>query len=120
MGRETGGVVLTITGLKNFYFLPKMTDMRCGYHRIMEIIKVRYGRQPNEGDVYFYMSKDRRKVRMAYFERHSFNLYTKTFEPGYKFMKLEYENDKITYKVQWSDLVAVLENPVIKGLRIDF
>ncbi|RGC86642.1 hypothetical protein DW640_02805 [Bacteroides sp. AM23-12] len=71
--------MLTITGLKNFYFLLGMNDMRCGYHRIMEIVKTRFGRKTNEGDVFFYMSKDHRKVRMVYYERNSFNFYTKTF-----------------------------------------
>ena len=31
--RETGGLMLTISGLKRFYYIPGMTDMRCGYSR---------------------------------------------------------------------------------------
>ena len=57
--------MLTISGLRNFYFLPNMTDMRCGYNRIMEIVRTVYGRDPYDGDVYFYMSKNQRTVRMV-------------------------------------------------------
>ena len=60
--------MLTISGLRNFYFLPNMTDMRCGYNRIMEIVRTVYGRDPYDGDVYFYMSKNQRTVRMVNFE----------------------------------------------------
>ncbi len=42
-----------------------MTDMRCGYNRIMEIVRTVYGRDPYDGDVYFYMSKNQRTVRMV-------------------------------------------------------
>ena len=49
--------MLTISGLRNFYFLPNMTDMRCGYNRIMEIVRTVYGRDPYDGDVYFYVKE---------------------------------------------------------------
>ena len=27
--------MLTVNGLHNFYYVPGVTDMRCGYHRLM-------------------------------------------------------------------------------------
>lgn len=45
--------MLTVSGLKNFYFLPHFHDMRCGYARIMEIIRTNYHRDPYKGDVFF-------------------------------------------------------------------
>lgn len=52
IGREIGGFMLTITGLKNFYYLPSFHDMRCKAPRISEIIRSRYHRDPHNGDVY--------------------------------------------------------------------
>lgn len=45
--------MLTISGLKNFYYLPHFHDMRCGYSRILEIIRMSYYRNPYKGDVFF-------------------------------------------------------------------
>jgi len=56
--------MLSINGLHNFYYLPELHDMRCKAQRICEIIRGRYHRDPLNGDVYMFMSKDQRKVRM--------------------------------------------------------
>ena len=56
--------MLTISGLKNFYYLPHFHDMRYGYSRILEIIRMSYHRDPYKGDVYFFMSKNERSVRI--------------------------------------------------------
>ena len=39
--------MLSISGLKNFYFLPTFHDMRCKDPRISEIIRSRYHRDPH-------------------------------------------------------------------------
>ena len=49
--------MLSISGLKNFYYLPTFHDMRCKAPRISEIIRSRYHRDPHNGDVYIFMSK---------------------------------------------------------------
>ncbi|WP_430384514.1 hypothetical protein [Bacteroides ovatus] len=38
--------------------------MRYGYSRILEIIRMSYHRDPYKGDVYFFMSKNERSVRI--------------------------------------------------------
>lgn len=62
--RKVGGFMLTISGLKNFYYLPHFHDMRYGYSCILEIIRMSYHRDPYKGDVYFFMSKNERSVRI--------------------------------------------------------
>ena len=54
--------MLTISGLKRFYYIPGMTDMRCGYNRLLQIVKQTTHHDPYNGDVFVFMSKDRRKV----------------------------------------------------------
>lgn len=110
--------MLTVSGLKNFYFLPHFHDMRCGYARIMEIIRMNYHRDPYKGDVFFFMSKNERSVRMLMYEKHSFNVHTRTFAKGYRFMKIRLEDDKSVYRVDWKDVVSILESPVIKEVRL--
>ena len=37
---------------------------------------------------------------------------------GYKFMKIERKDDVTVYKIDWKDLVTILETPVITSIRI--
>ena len=92
-GRETGGLMLSINGLHNFYYLPELHDMRCKAQRICEIIRGRYHRVPLNGDVYIFMSKDQRKVRIIHYEHNAYYLHEKSFIKGYKFMKIERKDD---------------------------
>lgn len=103
-GGETGGLMLSINGLHNFYYLPELHDMRCKAQRICEIIRGRYHRDPLNGDVYMFMSKDQRKVRMIHYERNAYYLHEKSFIKGYKFMKIERKDDETVYKIDWKDL----------------
>ena len=71
--------MLSITGLHNFYYLPGLHDMRCKAPRIFEIIRSKYHRDPLNGDVYMFMSKDQRKVKMVHYENHAFYVHEKCF-----------------------------------------
>lgn len=110
--------MLTISGLKNFYYLPTFHDMRCKAPRVSEIIRSRYHRDPLQGDVYIFMSKDQKKVKMIHYERHAYYLHEKSFTNGYRFMRIELEEGIAVYKLDWQSLVSVLESPVIKSIRL--
>ena len=108
-----------ITGLQNIYFMPEVRDMRLGYYRLSEIIKTQYGRDPYNGDIYMFMSRDRRRVRIFRYENETYYLYEKYYEKGMHFMKVEYdlETKNRTYKLDWKEFVILLECPVRTLLR---
>lgn len=111
--------MLSLESLKNFYFLPDLHDMRCGAQRVLETIKIVYDRYPYGGDVFLFMSKDRRKVKMVQYENNAFYVHEKVFKKGYKFMKLEIDGGgNPVYSIAWKDLVTLLECPVIDVLKI--
>lgn len=47
-------------------------------------------------------------------------IHEKVFVDGYRFMLLEFRNKDgmKSYRMDWKDLVAVLESPVVKKLRL--
>ena len=110
--------MLTISGLKKFYFVPDINDMRCGAHRLLEIVKHKHRLNTSNGDVFIFMSKNQRTVKMVNFEDNAYYVHQKTFTDGYRFMKLKFVEDKPVYSIDWKDLVAVLESPIIKQLTI--
>lgn len=110
--------MLSITGLHNFYYLPGLHDMRCKAPRIFEIIRTKYHRDPMNGDVYMFMSKDQTKVKMIHYENHAFYVHEKSFVNGYKFVKIVFRGNVSVYKIEWKNLVSVLESPVIKSISL--
>ena len=110
--------MLTISGLKRFYFVPGINDMRCGAPRLLEIVRQKHRLNTENGDVFIFMSKNQRTVKMGNFEENAYYVHQKTFIYGYKFMKLNFVEQKPVYSIDWKDLVAVLESPVIKQLTI--
>ena len=92
--------------------------MRCGYARIMEVIKMSCHRDPYNGDVYFFMSKDNRTVRMVMYEKHAFHVHSCTFAAGFSVMKIKIEEDQRFYQVDWKEIVSILESPVVKEISL--
>lgn len=112
--------MLTISGLKNFYYMPGVKDMRCGYSRLLQIVRQMTHHDPYNGDVFVFVSKDRRKVKMVHFENHAYYIHEKVYTDGYRFMLLTCRDEKgnTSYRMDWKDLVAVLESPVVKKLQL--
>ena len=110
--------MLSLDGIGRFFYLRGFTDMRCKHPRILSIIHERLRREPEEGDVFIVMSRDRRIVRMYTYSNHSFGLYEKKFVGGYRFMIVEYKDGSEVYRIDWKDVLLLLENPIVKILKI--
>ena len=110
--------MLSVTGLNHFYYVRDFTDMRCKHSRVLSIIREQLHREPNDGDVFIVMSKDRRIVRMFTYDNRSYSLFEKKFVSGYQFMKVCREGGEKVYRIDWRDVVLLLENPIVKELKI--
>lgn len=117
-GGEPGGAMLNVSGLNRFWYLRDFHDMRCKYDRVRSVIRQQLNREPQEGDVFIMMSKNRRLVRLFSYDRRSCSMHEKRFRPGYSFMKVEHEGERQVFSVAWSDVLLLLESPVIKSLKI--
>ena len=71
-----------------------------------------------QGDVFIMMSKNRRLVRMFMYDKVGSMLFEKKFHTGYQFMKVVRTGDEEVYRINWKDVVLLLENPVVKSLKI--
>lgn len=61
--------MLNISGLNNFYYIRNFTDMRCKYDRVLSIVREQLHREPDQGDVFIMMSRNRRLVRMFMYDK---------------------------------------------------
>ena len=73
-GREIGGLMLSINGLHNFYYIPELHDMRCKAQRIAGIIRGRYHRDPLNGDVYMFMQRGKEELQARTLELEKMNV----------------------------------------------
>lgn len=110
--------MLNISGLNKFYYLRDFTDMRCKYDRVLSVVRRQLGREPEQGDVFIVMSRNRRLVRLFSYDKISCTLFEKRFVPNYEFMKVVYDGEQPVYRVDWKDIVLLLETPVRKKLRL--
>ncbi len=55
---------------------------------------------------------------MYSFDNRSYNLFKKGFVAGYQFMKVERNGADILYCIDWKYVVLILENFVVKMLKI--
>lgn len=110
--------MLNVTGLNHFYYIRNFTDMRCKHPRVLSVIREQLRREPSDGDVFIFMYRNRRVVRMFSFDNRSYSLFEKKFVPGCQFMKIVKVGDEVTYRIDWKDVVLLLENPTIKSLNI--
>ena len=110
--------MLSVTGLNHFYYVRDFIDMRCKHSRVLSVIRERLHREPNDGDVFIVMSRNRRIVRMFSFDNRSYSLFEKKFVAGYQFMRVERNGADTVYRIAWKDVVLILENPIVKTLKI--
>lgn len=110
--------MLSVTGLNRFYYLRDFTDMRCKHSRVLSIIREQLQREPNDGDVFIIMSRNRRIVRMFTYDNRSYSLFEKKFVSGHQFMKVDREGCERVYRIDWKDVVLLLESPIVKILKI--
>ena len=110
--------MLSVTGINRFYYLRDFTDMRCKHSRVLYIIREQLHHEPNDGDVFIVMSRNRRIVRLFAYDNRSYSLFEKKFVSGYQFMKVEREGKERVYRIDWKDVVLLLESPIVKTLKI--
>ena len=65
------------------------------------------------------MSRDRRIVRLFAYDNRSYSLFEKKFVSGYQFMKVEREGGELVYRIDWKDVVLLLENPIVNKPKSD-
>ena len=101
-------------GSDHRYFLSfGAIDMRNGIEGLSNIIRNRLQCNPLSGDVFIFISRNRRIVKLLHWERGGFVLYQKRLEEG-TFEMPKYNGDQTCYHMNWSSLVMLIEGITMK------
>lgn len=117
--------MLALTGSLRHYFVEGVTDMRLGQYRLCRVIEQLLHRNPYNGDVFIFMNKSRRVIKIIRYDNEAYILYVKALERDLKFMKIKSDmpvisqnGDGVHYQIKWKHLVLLLSCPVRSVIRI--
>ena len=109
---------MSVSEAGKFYYLRNFHDLRCKYARVLSVIRQQMNREPQAGEVYIMMSKDRCTVRLYSYDRRSCRLYEQRFDKDYTFMKVSHDGDREVFSISWDDVIVLLGSPVVKTLKV--
>ena len=103
--------MLRLTGAFRYYFCSDIVSFKCRHNGLASYIKCSLQRDPSNGDIYIFMSKNQRKLRVFYYHHRGFILTEKVLSEG-KFLRPIYDESAKCYRMSWSDFVRMLEGIV--------
>jgi len=99
--------------------------MRLGQYRLCRVIEQLLHRNPYNGDVFIFMNKSRRVIKIIRYDNEAYILYVKALDRDLKFMKIKSDmpvisqnGDGVHYQIKWKHLVLLLSCPVRSVIRI--
>ncbi|WP_455634893.1 IS66 family insertion sequence element accessory protein TnpB [Parabacteroides sp.] len=109
--------MLALNGGIRLWHVSDSTDMRYGKYRLLRIVQSK-GRDPYNGDAYVFLSKNRRTLKILRYDHDKVVLYDISYKRGYRFMRPVYKNGELWHQLDFKYLVALLNCPSVKELKI--
>lgn len=107
-------------GLKshmNFYLCEGAVDMRKGIVSLSELVRRKMHASPDTGDVFIFLGKDRRNLKILRHESNGYVLYWKKLNrERFLLPVFNIENDR--YEISWDKLVVLLQGTVRQELLV--
>ena len=96
-----------------YYLCPGATDMRRGIYSLSGLVLDTMGRDVRSGDVYIFINRERRTIKLLHAEDGGLVLYMKKLEQG-RYRLPQYDASTKAFYMEWRDLVLLVE-----GIRED-
>ena len=95
--------VLGLTSNLHYIFYQKPIKMNLGIQGLMGIINNELGRDPRNGDVYIFVSRSRKLIKLLHFNKGCFTLYTRRIYHGY-FVYPYFTRETDAFYIDWQRL----------------
>lgn len=103
------------TGLRVFVYKSEV-DMRCGFERLHSYCVHQMGAIMDQGHVYLFFGKNRKRIKVLFYDGTGLVLITKRIERG-RFMGLADLIDR--HEIKISELKQIFHGSVIKSPIVD-
>ncbi len=107
-------------GLKshmNFYLCEGPVDMRKGIVSLSELVRRNMHASPDTGDVFIFLGKDRRNLKILRHESNGYVLYWKKLDRE-RFLLPVFNIETDRYEISWDKLVVLLQGTVRQELLV--
>ena len=101
----------------NFYLCEGAVDMRKGIVSLSELVRRKMKCSPETGDVFIFLGKDRRNLKILRHETNGYVLYWKKLECEL-FLLPAFNVDNDRYEISWDKLVVFLLDTIRQELLV--
>jgi transposase len=108
--------MFALTKSMSYYLCPGRVDMRKGIYSLYQIIKSELKRNPLSGEVFMFLGKNRRCIKILLWEKDGFLLYHKKLERG-AYEIPENPLFRGDYSVEWRTFVLMMEGVSMRAAR---
>jgi transposase len=100
--------MFALTKSMSYYLFPGCVDMRKGIYSLYQIVKSEMKRNPLSGEVFIFLGKNRRCIKILHWEKDGFLLYHKKLEKGTYEIPRNYTFEG-GYAVDWRTFILMME-----------
>jgi hypothetical protein len=108
--------MFALTKSMRFYLSPGAIDMRKGIYSLYQIVKSELKRNPLSGEIFIFLSKNRRCIKIFHWENDGFLLYHKKLVIGAYEMPLKPSFEGV-YSIEWRTFVLMMEGVSMRSAK---
>jgi hypothetical protein len=103
----------------NYYFCAKPVTLRYRHKGLRHYIKSQLHRDPTNGDIYIFLSKDCKRIRLYYYH-HQGEIMSEKILNASHFVEPVFDGKKGVYHISWESFVYLVEGTVLRDRKVPF
>lgn len=111
--------MLSLSSGFNYFLCSEPVTLRYRHAGLRKFIKSQLHRDPTNGDIYIFLSKDNHRVRIYYFH-HQGEILTEKILHSNHFVEPVFDEKKGCYRISWESFVYLVEGIVLKDRKVTF
>lgn len=111
--------MLSLGSSFNYYFCAEPVTLRYRHKGLRHYIKSQLHRDPTNGDIYIFLSKGCKRIRLYYYHHQGEILSEKILNASH-FVEPVFDEKKGVYHISWESFVYLLEGIVLRDRKVPF
>ena len=103
----------------NYYFCAEPVSLRYRHKGLHHYIKSQLHRDPTNGDIYIFLSKNCKRIRLYYYH-HQGEIMSEKILNASHFVEPVFDEEKGVYHISWESFVSLLEGIVLRDRKVPF
>lgn len=99
--------ILGLSSDLRFFLFHKPVSMQGGIEKLKGLVIKELDRDPTNGDVYIFLSSNRKQIKLLHYENYVFTMYVRRIYKG-RFVYPEYDPQKDKYIISMEKLIKLI------------